>query len=55
MRDLFMCLLLNVTNHGKLTEANLYENGKFATLKIENDNGTFDISIMKKEEEKEDA
>ena len=53
MKDLFMCLLLNMVNHGNLTQACLYKNGKFATLTIENENGTFDISIMKKEEEKD--
>ena len=50
MKDLFMCLLLNVVNHGKLTEANMYESGKFANMKIKTENGTYSISISKEKE-----
>ena len=55
MKDLFMCLLLNMVNHGNLTEANLYSSGKYATLTLENENGIFNISIMKEDEEKENV
>jgi hypothetical protein len=54
MKDLFMCLLLNVVNHGKLTEANMYQGGEFSTMKIVTDSGTYSISISK-EEEKENV
>lgn len=56
MKDIFMCLLLNLCNHGKLTEANMYESGLFSQIKLKAESGTYTISISKeKEGEKEDA
>ena len=55
MKELFMCLLLNLQTHGNLTEANLFSSGNFATLVIENENGKFEIAISKKDEEKKNA
>lgn len=55
MKDLFMCLLLNVVNHGKLTEANMYEGGHFANMKVKTDSGTYSISISKEKEEEKNA
>ena len=53
MKELFMCLLLNVVNHGTLTEANMYEGGRFSNMKIETKDGTvYSISISKEKEEK---
>lgn len=53
MKDLFMCLLLNVVNHGTLTEANMYEGGHFSNMKIKTKDGTvYSISISKEKEEK---
>lgn len=49
MRDLFMCLLLNLANHGKLTEANMYTGGTFSQIKLKTENGTYSISISKEE------
>ena len=51
MKDLFMCLLLNVVRHGKLTEANMYEGGYFSNLKVKTASGTYSISISKEKEE----
>ena len=50
MKDLFVCLLLNLTRHGNLTEANMYEGGIFSVLKIKTDSGTYTISISKNKE-----
>lgn len=47
MKDLFMCLLLNLTKHGKLTEANMYQSGVFANLRIEAEDGVYVVSISK--------
>lgn len=55
MKDLFMCLLLNLVNHGRLTEANMYEGGYFSNIKIKTDDGTYTISISKEKEEEENA
>ena len=52
MKDLFMCLLLNLTKHGNLTEANMYEGGNYSNLKIATESGTYSISISKQAEEK---
>ena len=50
MKDLFMCLLLNLVKYGKLTEANMYEGGHFSNIKIKTDSGTYSISISKEKE-----
>ena len=54
MKDIFMCLLLNLANHGKITEANMYEGGSFSTIKIKADYGTFRVSVTKEEKENND-
>ena len=51
MKDLFMCLLLNFVNHGKLIEANMYEGGTFSTIKLETAHGTYAITIRKDEDD----
>ena len=56
MKELFMCLLLNVVNYGKLTEANMYEGGHFSNMKVKTPDGTvYSISISKEKEEKKNA
>mgnify|MGYP003296199245 CR=1 FL=1 len=50
MFDLFMCLLLDLVRHGKITEANMYKSGNFSTIKLKTKNGTYSISIHKEEE-----
>ena len=55
MKDLFMCLLLNLTRHGDLTEATMYKGGTFSVLKIETNSGTYSVSISKEEEKKNNA
>ena len=51
MKDLFMCLLLNLAQHGKLTEANMYEGGDFSKIKIKTETGIYSVSILKEKEE----
>ena len=51
MKDLFMCLLLNLAQHGKITEANMYEGGTFSTIKVKTDEGTYRVSITKETEQ----
>jgi hypothetical protein len=46
MKDLFMCLLLNLTTHGNIFEANMYD-GNLSNIKLKTDNGTYSISIQK--------
>ena len=50
MFDLFMCLLLDLVRHGKITEANMYKSGNFSTIKLETEHGTYSISISKDKE-----
>ena len=50
MKDLFMCLLLNMSNHGDLIEANMYESGLFSQLKVKTNSGVYSISISKEKE-----
>ena len=50
MKDLFMCLLLNLASHGKLTEANMYAGGEFSQVKLETEHGTYSITISKDKE-----
>ena len=52
MKDLFMCLLLNLKVHGDITEANMYKGGEFSQLEISTDSGKYRISITKREENK---
>lgn len=51
MKNLFMCLLLNLVKHGNLTEANMYEGGKFSNIKIQTEDGAYSISVTKLNEE----
>lgn len=48
MKDLFLCLLLNITKFGKLASANYY-NEDFSNLKIETEDCEYEISIFRKE------
>ena len=57
MKDLFLCLLVNMTKFGKLKSANFYGE-QFSNLTIENEHGEYMLSISrheKKEEENKDA
>lgn len=54
MKDLFMCLLLNLKNHGTITAASLYEGGTFASLKVKTEDGIYTVSISKEDKPNED-
>ena len=51
MKEIFMCLLLNLTNHGRITAANLYKEGKFSTIEIESDDAVYTVSVTKEDKE----
>lgn len=53
MIDLFMCLLLNLVRHGKITEAHMYGNGTFSNMTIKTDKGSYKVSISKENDEAE--
>jgi hypothetical protein len=55
MKDLFICLLINIAKFGKMTSANFY-NEDWSNLKIDTGDCEYEISIFRKaKEEKEDA
>ena len=51
MMDLFMCLLLNLVRHGRITEANMYKDGTYSNVTVKTDNGTYRVSITKEAEQ----
>ena len=53
MKDLFMCLLANLNNHGNVIEATMYKGGEMSTVKVETASGTYEVTIFKKDEVKE--
>ena len=52
MKDIFMCLLLNLVHHGKITEANLYKGGTCSTITLKNEEGIYKVSVIKEETER---
>jgi hypothetical protein len=54
MKDLFMCLLLNLTKHGKLTEANMYRGGDYSSITVESEDAIYTVTIRKEEKQNED-
>ena len=50
MKDLFMEILTGLSMSNDITAANMYEDGNFSSLTIENENGKFSISITKLED-----
>lgn len=53
MKELFMCLLLNLKNHGDVTAATMYKGGSFSSLTVENENGVYTICISKEDNQNE--
>jgi hypothetical protein len=53
MKDLFMCLLLNLTKHGKLTEANMYRDGIYSSITVEGEDATYTVTIRREEKNNE--
>lgn len=51
MKEIFMCLLLNLTNHGRITAANLYKEGKFSTIEIESEDAVYTVTVTKEVKE----
>lgn len=53
MKELFMCLLLNLTKHGDITEAVMYKGGRFSSIKVETEDCTYTVNITKEDKEDE--
>ena len=55
MKDLFMCLLVNLRNHGKIKSA-MFDSG-FAKITLVDGDNQYDVSIIKnvKSEEEKDG
>ena len=53
MKDIFVCLLLNLIKHGNITEANMYKGGKYASFQVVREDGVYNINIGKEEKEDE--
>ncbi len=55
MKDMFLCLLLNLGKFGDIKRADFY-NKDFSEVKLDNENGEYTISIMRRDVEgKENA
>jgi hypothetical protein len=52
VKELFLCLLLNLKNHGEITEASMYRGGDFSTIELKTKDDTYIVNI-RKENEKE--
>lgn len=49
MKDIFLCLLINLSHHGKIFEASMFESGDFANVAIKTKDGIYRVSVMKDE------
>lgn len=49
MKDLFICLLLNLKNHGNLVSATMYKGDEFAKVEVEKDGAVYTVAITKSE------
>ena len=54
MKDLFLCLLMGLKDHGNITEANLYDE-KSSSIRLVEGDSEYLIFVSKKEVEKNDA
>lgn len=55
MKDIFMCLLMNLRNHGKITSASMVDETFIKIVFIDGDS-EYDVCVFKKEKgEKKDA
>lgn len=54
MKDLFMCLLLNLQTHGKIIAANLYREGTFSSIEVESDDAVYTVTVTKAEKKVEE-
>lgn len=48
MYNIFLCLLINLKNHGNIFSAAMYDNG-FSVIKLKDGDEEYEISIDKKE------
>lgn len=48
MENIFLCLLINLKNHGKLSSA-LFRDENYATVTVEDNNSEYVVTVMKRE------
>ena len=53
MSDIFMCLLMNLKNHGKITSASMYDSG-FVKINLVDGSDEYEISVLKREKVEEE-
>ena len=53
MKDIFVCLLLNLIKHGNITEANMYKGGEYASFTVETEDSVFTLNVRKEEKKDE--
>jgi hypothetical protein len=53
MKKIFMELLLKLQNHGNLTAATMYRDGKYASFEVESEDAIYSVSIAKTEKNEE--
>ena len=49
MKNLFMCILANLTNYGNITSASMYDD-ELSMINIKTNSGLYSVSITKKKE-----
>ena len=56
MNDIFMCLLMNLRNHGRITSSSMFDEG-YTKITLVDGDYEYDVSVMKrvKMEEEKDA
>ena len=53
MKKIFMDLLLTLQNHGNLTAATMYRDGKYSSIEVESEDAIYSVSISKTEKNEE--
>ncbi len=48
LKDIFMCLMLNLKNFGKITTANYSEDGEFVGVHFEDDKYHYSATVTRK-------
>ena len=55
MKKMFMKMLNILEGCGEISEAIMYSSGTYSSITIENENGKYEIAIIKKEEGNKNA
>jgi hypothetical protein len=54
MKDLFMCLLLSLKNHGNIVAANMFRKSDYSNIDLETDDAFYKITIIKEDKKNEE-